>query len=262
MKEFIGFIKVILIRVSQNLNYVLIGKFKTDNKHQKICLFAQGRTGSSLLVDLLNSHPQLTFEGELLNPNFKVGTSRYRDAKILPLSFLEGKFQKSKSHFGFKVKIYQLDQQYFVSNTAAFIHQLAKNNWKIIYLWRANHFEHAMSNIVATENQLFHLKKKHNLSRIHVDINELNRIMNERIEFRKRELGILENIPHFELEYKSDLLTIDQNKLRDLCSHLGIEDIKLSSELRKIVDKSYEELIENYEEVKSFLTANNWQHYL
>ena len=64
----------------------------------RFVIFAQGRTGSSLLRSLLNAHPEVRTEGEILGRPV-----------IDPVRFVERHATVSSPPvFGFKVKIYQL----------------------------------------------------------------------------------------------------------------------------------------------------------
>ncbi len=45
------------------------------NKTSKFIIFGQGRSGSTLLKQLLDSHPEITCEGELLNVEDKYVTN-------------------------------------------------------------------------------------------------------------------------------------------------------------------------------------------
>ncbi len=71
----------------------------------KFIIFAQWRTGSTLLADLLNSLSDITCEGELLLP---FTNSRIRKV-IFPYLYIKGRSVKAKTRiYGFNVKLYQL----------------------------------------------------------------------------------------------------------------------------------------------------------
>jgi len=71
----------------------------------KFVIFAQGRTGSTLLVELLNQIEEIHCEEEIYNKDFFV----FKQKIPFPYIYLLGKSRLSKSKvFGFKVKIYQL----------------------------------------------------------------------------------------------------------------------------------------------------------
>lgn len=230
---------------------------------QKFVLFAQGRTGSSFLVDLLNNHSQIDCRGELLKPYFRIGIERFRGRKYFPLSFVEGMSKTSAgSWFGFKVKIYQLDKQPYVPDVSRFIDRLEARNWKLIYLYRDNVFEHAISNIVAKAFYVYHQREEKKVSQVHVDLAQLLRLMRERLEFLDREKEVLKGREYLSLEYESDLNKNTAETLKRIQDYLGLPNEQLQSELKKIVNRSYADVIENYDEVLQCLKDNGFERYI
>ena len=111
----IEFYMILLIRISHKLN-------------KKFIIFGQGRSGSTLLVDLLNSHPAIYCDDEILM--YKV---------IFPKTYVKARSVSSKKHvYGFKVKIYQLWHQNIL-DSHKFLFHFYKSGWKILYLKRGNY---------------------------------------------------------------------------------------------------------------------------
>lgn len=236
---------------------------KKGNSNIKFVVFAQGRTGSSVLVDLLNSHPQIKCMGEILNPNFRIGNNSYGYMVWFPRWFINGLSKLNNAgSFGFKVKIYQIDKQPFIGSTREFMDYLEANNWKLIYLYRENVFEHALSTIVAEMTSTYHLKNEMKVDKFKLDLDRLVYLMRERETFRNREVEELEGRSYFTIEYNNDLNENLERTLSDLQLYLGCKHHKLNTNLKKIVPKDYNKLIENYEEVKSFLKLNGYGQYI
>ena len=118
-------------------------------KKGKFLIFSQGRTGSTLLMDLLSSHPEIHCDGELLY---------YRVP--FPAQFVKLKSALTlKKHFGFKVKIYQLVEIQNIKDPREFIMEFYNRGWKIISLKRENLLRHVISFWFAEENKKYHFKK-------------------------------------------------------------------------------------------------------
>ncbi|WP_353930089.1 hypothetical protein WJM97_17570 [Okeanomitos corallinicola TIOX110] len=232
----------------------LLNSYKADDK---FVIFSQGRTGSTLLCDLLNSHPKLHCDREILY-----------DHVFFPNSYINGKSKNSsKSIYGFKVKIYQLTQVQKIKDPKYFLENLHKNNWKIIYLKRDNLFRHALSNLVALNKNQYHLKVSQELkekSKINVDCELLIEIMSKREKFLKEEADVLRNIPHITITYEDDLLRQKQhqNTLNNIFDFLDIDSHLIGTTLLKIVPDNLESIIENYEEVISKVSQSQYVDFL
>jgi len=76
------------------------------NKPQKrFVLFYQGGTGSSLLIDLLNSHPKISADSEKISMKATSYPLRW------PYSYVEGASKYSSSSiYDYKVKMYRIEQ--------------------------------------------------------------------------------------------------------------------------------------------------------
>lgn len=218
----------------------------------KFVIFAQGRTGSTLLVELLNNHPNIFCDEEILNKKL-YGKS----LSIMP--YLNGKARGcGKQVFGFKVKIYQLidDQEI---NPREFIQNLFKNNWKLIFLKRNNLFKHALSGIIAEQTNIWHKLNTNNnndIPKLEINISYLEQKMAYRYQCLQDEEGILKDIPHLQLEYETDLLQeqTHQAGANKVFNYLGLNSVPVKTTLKRTIDDNLQERISNYDEVLTFLS--------
>ena len=113
----------------------LFNAIKTKSPDQvRAVIFAQGRTGSTLLESLLCSTGHFFKNGELLN------NDTGKNEIIFPTQYIRGLSKwESDSNFIFHVKIYQLtrDRKRPVDPTT-FMETLCKEGFKVIYLRRNN----------------------------------------------------------------------------------------------------------------------------
>ena len=234
----------------------------TKASSKKFLIFGQGRTGSTLLVNILNSHPDIYCEGEIFNNAQNLGKGNI----LFPNLLLKGKTKLFRNYaYGFKVKIYQLTQQKKIASPRAFLKELANQNWKIIYLKRDNIFEHAMSNIRAEDTGVYHQFNKQSKSRkIKVDLNTLQRIMNERTTFLDQEKEILLDIKYCQVIYEKDLLNDEkkQETANRIFDFLDLPHHNITFNLNKINKDKWSVIISNYEEVKTFLESRKQLHLL
>ena len=105
----------------------------------RFCIFAQGRSGSTLLTTLLDQHPHIKCEGEVLANS--VGNAHH---------FIQGKsiqYSSKKLAWGFKVKHHQLTKHQKI-DPQTFLKKLSQEGWKVIYLRRENIVLQALSTLI------------------------------------------------------------------------------------------------------------------
>lgn len=229
----------------------------------RFVIFGQGRTGSSLLVDLLNSHPDIRCESELYNRDtdvfFSAATMR---------SYAEGRSRVvPEAAYGFKFKVYQLRDQK-VADVPGFVHRFHHDGWKIIYLWRENLLRHALSNAVSMLRGTAHLKKGEKLAKslypFTMDARVLLEHMDNRAAALREERAILQGIAHLDINYERDLrspLTRTAALQRTL-EFLGMPHYELQTGLQRISAESLREMLANYDEIAAALKARGYEHFL
>ncbi len=112
----------------------------------RFVIFAQGRTGSTLLTSTLDRHPQITCHDEIL------GLPR-----AFPHRFIDNAARGSGAHgFGFHVKIYQLTSWQRVRDVHGWLSAVQARGWNIIYLRRENLLRHVVSNAFAEAAGAYH----------------------------------------------------------------------------------------------------------
>ncbi len=235
-----------------------------NNPPAKFIIFAQGRTGTNLLRDLLNSHPKIHCDGELL-----------KHKKIFLKSFLEIRrlFFKTKA-YGFKVKIYQLTKKQKIHNPKQIMSDLHRRGWKIIYLKRRNLFHHAISNIVAEQRKketLFQAAYIHTVEdgpvkheKTHVDCEDIIKRMKCRESFLAEEEMVLRGLPHMQLVYEDNLLKSEdhQNTANRIFGYLGLPPFPVTTRFVKIVPERLENVIDNFDEIVNLLSKTKYAEFL
>lgn len=247
--------RISLHHFKEVMTYVQAIQKKEPEK--KFFIFGQGRTGSTLLCSLLNSHPKIQADYEILfNPVW------------FPEFYLKSKSQLSKEEvYGFKVKIYQLTGKQKIDNPSQFIHKLIDDNWKLIYLKRNNLLRHVISFQAAKQRNIWHTSKedtKMYSDKIYINCNSLINGMQMREKYLIQEQNIVEKFDHITISYEDDLLSpkVHQKTVDRICDFFEIERQMVNTELSKTVPSDLSQLIENYDELVSTLRGTKYSHFL
>lgn len=249
----------ILFRYRETKSYLINLNLMKKQKNKRVVIFAQGRTGSTLLEDLLHSTGYFNKSGEILSPA--------RGGEIFfPIAFINGtsKLNINKS-FTFHLKIYHLTgNRKQKKDPAKFLSTLYKNGWQIIYLKRTNKVKHQLSNLVA-EHKGYHKfdNTKEDLS-FKIDCESFAKGVEYRIQNEELEKTALKDIEYFQVVYEEDLEKPDchQETVDKILNHLNLNTCPVKTNHKKVNTHSFQELIINYDEFYDLLKKKNWLKYL
>mgnify|MGYP002152215259 CR=1 FL=1 len=217
----------------------------------RFIIFAQGRTGSTLLTRTLNTHPEICCHDEILST-----------PKLMPVNFLERSAQRSNTQaFGFHVKIYQLRYSQGIDNANKWLTDMCQRGWKIIYLWRKNLLRQAISNIFTEVSDL----NKSQPKRITLPVERLKLMINLRQHNLIDERVALTGLNHMELIYERDLEDAQQqaDTFELIQDYIGVSRIHLKPQLKKMVQGSLSDLLINYDEVVDWISSRpEYSHFL
>ena len=236
----------------------------TPTRHPKVkfIVFAQGRTGSTILVDLINQSADVHCDQEIFGGS-------------MPIRVLFPKFYKRslrsfnlKPIYGYRIKIYELTmfQGHTESSAIEAMRKEFSQGYKIIYLHRENKFRQAMSSLVAEARGQFHDKTKGDIKRQKVCIDHT--AIPHRIEllndFTTWEQRALEGFEHLSISYEKDLLIQEnhQSTLDKITNYLGSKKATAQSAYKRSSSDDMSEYIENYDEVIEILKSSNNMHFL
>lgn len=210
-------------------------------------IFSRGRSGTALLVDLLNSHPKFTVKGELLQAPLRS-----------PLSYLWGRAASSNTLvFGFKVKPYQIERINQLDG-ASFLKSLQQAGWKLIFLEREELLRNCLSGLVARETGIWHSKKEAKADKPQVMLPP--ELVAEKLDaladVAKREKEIIAELDNYlHLSYEQDLK--DAGLHQDTCNRifefLGVGSAPVKTWLKRTSTDRIEQQIRNWEEIKDYL---------
>ena len=189
--EFFGYTREVKLHLKSKIN-------STYEPKNKFVIFSTGRSGSTLLVNLLNTNHQVQCVGELLRSrNLAPHKAINLTEKMCP-----------KEVFGFKLLTYQLlELQSTVTDKKGFLAQLVEDDYQIIYLERTNSLLQALSVLYAMQRNVWHSKNdakiKH--TKITLDPDKLATMIYECEQFKIKERSLLQGLPYLYLNYENDL---------------------------------------------------------
>lgn len=227
---------------------------------KRFVIVASGRSGSTLLVDLLRSHSDIWCDDELLDTSAWPGIKRplLWLVRQHPYPYLEFKTrQAGKPVYGFKLKTGGQ-----VPHLADTLKKLHHAGWQMIYLRRADALAQTFSWSVAQASGRWHRRANqtrppHELP-ITLDSHRFLQNLSECLRDNRSLAETMPGLPHLAVHYEQDL----QNSASwpalsaRLCNFLGLELSLLSSTLTKTWQRPYAEIVSNYAEIMAAVAAS------
>ena len=250
--------KVDVMHRAKEINaYALAGLRGWKSPETKFVLLAQPRTGSQLLTDLLNSHPDVFCDGEIF---WRV----YINRLLWPQLFLRGRsVANGKRVYGFSLKTAHLAQHHL--DPQRFLDGLHQDGWKVIYLYRENLLRQAVSWCIA-----MHRNKWSDTEAIPGQVKWVvdTQTILQQIELREREhldeQRILREIPCLTLTYEAALARTEQHQpaLDQVFDYLGLDSVPANTRLVKTAAADMAGFIVNYDEVVHVISQSRYARFL
>lgn len=218
-------------------------------------VFAQGRTGSTLLVDLLHSIPAVHCDEEI------------RTAPVrFPRQWVAGHRARHRTQaYGFKVKIYQLTDVQGIRDVGRWVQHMRSDGWEIIHLFRRNLLRHVISNIAADQRGSFTYRGSAPpaLTPLHIEPDHLVRWMRTREAVGLQELVALDGFPTLPV-CEDDLAEGDshQARLDRLTEARRLPASVARTSVRRAGGGPLSDLLANADEVARALEGTPWERYL
>lgn len=220
-----------------------------------VLIFGQGRTGSTLLEDLLCSTGHFVKHGELLN---KPGeTIRF------PAAYLKGRARRLRAGgFICHVKPSHLrDDRERVGarplDLQAFIGSMTKEGFRIIHLKRSDRIGQFLSQRMAEARGCYHkFDDAPETRRVTIDRKQLEWWLERRRARDDREAAALDGFETIEVEYDADLAdpAAHQATVDRILDSLALPPRRAGTSLRKVNRRPMRDIVENYDELASWLT--------
>ena len=232
----------------KNINFVLLGT---------------QRSGTTLLLEYLESHPEIYMARELFKIHGEgknVDQENYRHQDV-PVSDYLDKFYKSRkgkyTASGFKLMLDQLDSFYEIFD------YLKKNRIYCLYMERKNVLKTCVSRLLARENNLYHSNTDVTNSPVYLQADVIEDEM-EKIQLTLKKAH--EIIPELNCHtvYYEDLIENTTEVLDKIQGFLKVKKQgNLFTQLKKINDDDLNNVILNYKEIYlKLINKDNYSEYL
>jgi hypothetical protein len=209
---------------------------------RKFVIIGRARSGTTLLRDLLDSHPDVRCDGEVLH-----------SLVIDPIGYLENLAAKSTSKaYGAKLLSYQMVQVQRFRDPAGFLGKLHDRDFKIIHLVRDT-FDQTLSLMRAQASGHYHSTQGRDKAALfQPDIEDFRRRYQWNEQLLEYERHILKSVPYITVDYEKDLLSSDQHERisNEIFSWIGVRDSQVSTKVSKIIPKDPRVVIGNYEALR------------
>ena len=241
-----------------------------SKKTRKFCILTTQRSGSTWLSTLLDSNSkiqgfrELFIDQEFIFPDSKLSTfllyQKNNSGNRPGITFkylnkLDGYLEEHDA-IGFKLMYDQL------LDYPEIILRLVDEKYKIIHLIRENYLDTVISGKIKDELGVAHTKVKIEPKKIYLEPSWLIKNLKKRDRKRKLANMFLAIMPNQVLNITYDNLCIDRAKtLKLIADFLSLDSSEkniFNSDLKKINSKSHQEMIQNYEEVKSALSGTKF----
>lgn len=218
-----------------------------DARH--VLIYAQGRTGTTLLESLLVSTGHFVGLGEPLH--------LYTREVWSPLRHLRGMGRAATSNVVAHVKGSQLVRaRRRPVDPGTFLRAMHDDGWTIVHVRRLGLFEQVLSECVALERGAYHKPddREENI-RFQIEPEDFLKRFERRLKYFEQDREALEHVPHLDVVYEDDLKDAARHQQTSdrICAELGLPPSPVSTQLRRIGGTDPSERLENYDEIVAAL---------
>lgn len=235
-----------------------------ERQQDNVVMLHTGRSGSSVIADMLGRHPAIHWDGELFNYQLSLWRSKPRYRLVEAQNLIKQRMNFfDKPVYGFEVLPTQLhagqiDEGTFISALGDFGIE------HFILLTRRNILRKIVSNLVARQRGRWRLSAEEvaPLTRIHVDTSNLQMASIKPLIAHIRDtladyetLRSLLSSRHFlHLVYEDDVLRDPRCAYRKICRFLGVDYVELPIRHGQTTPHQLSQIIQNYAEVADVLS--------
>jgi len=232
--------------------------FDPTHDGPRFLIFGEGRSGSTLLTQLLDQHPKIACDGELFGFDYAT-----------PMLFIRGRavcYCRKVGCWGFKAKAHQVEQQFGDGSIVWYLNKMHQERWRIIHLVRRNSLARALSVCVARNSLLWNAKTTASApnEKYHLDPAEIinhARAHDNLIQAHER---YLEDIPHMTVEYERDLLDNTRHQLTSdqIFQFLGLANYPIKCETQHLAARGMASYVKNSDDVITAIRESPYSHLL
>ena len=220
---------------------------RPDARH--VLIYAQGRTGTTLLESLLASTGHFVGLGEPLH--------HYTREVWSPLRHVRGMGRAASSNVVAHVKGSQLvRERRRPVDPCTFLRAMHDDGWTIVHVRRLGLFEQVLSECVALDRGAYHKSddRAEDL-RLQITPKDFVKRLERRLKYREQDREALEQVPYLDVVYEDDLRDAarHQHTADRICIELGLPTSPVTTQLRRIGGTDPRDWLENYDEIVAAL---------
>jgi len=231
--------------------------FRPSPEVRPFLIFTAGRNGSELLSALLDSHPSIVCDGELLSRR-RLNVDRLIAGRMARTKAL------GKSAFGFKVKPKDLHEIQRV-DPLSWVQSLADQGWLFIRLRRRDHMQQAISAVRGSKTSWhFRAGAVPSFEPMHIDPYVVISTMCTVAYYEVQIDELLKGHEHLSFTYEDDLREpADQAAtVATICAHLGVPDAPTASDFVRVQPRQTRLMVTNYDEIADVIRRNEFAQFL
>lgn len=224
---------------------------------KRVLIFGLGRTGSTLLEDLLQSTGYFEANGELFRPS--------EPLQLKPLEYFEAKANGCSKHFISHIKVYQMESVVQSELTKReFLEGLLERGWQFIYLTRSNKLKHYLSSMRAQESSTYHTEVRLPAFTTSVDCAQFKHGVDQLVKWEAEELELLDKLPYLPIEYERQLENglSHSSTIKTIMNFLELPQRKAETKHQKVIRGELSSIITNYDEFAKEMHTAGYGEYL
>jgi hypothetical protein len=204
-------------------------------------IYGRPRSGTTLLVHLLQQVPDVRCEGELFH--FRL---------ISPVGFtrrLPKRAGPTVRAFGFKIISYQMLDIQGIRRPLAFFDRIASQGYSVAHLTR-NTWDQTLSLAKAQSSGVF-FSRDGQTRLLRIDPERFLALLKWNEDMLDYERAVMAHVPHFAIDYDRDLVDAARHQptVDRFCAHLGIASAKVVAAIRRTGGEGGLHKVENMEDI-------------
>lgn len=231
--------------------------FRWVAPERRFVIVTTGRTGSELLVSLLDSHPAIRCESEIL------AIRRLFPTEMVLRRSAKARFQGADA-YGFKLLAHHVGLQ-DGANPSGYLRRFHERGFKFVVLERRDWLQQAISSVRAAGTR-YHYRKSDGatFSPVRLDAMAVTAALFLIEDSVTSVRSTLAEIPQLKLFYEDDLADPErQQRTADrVCAYLGLDPAPTGTDLVKLSPRNTSEQVENFDEIVTAVSGTRYARFL
>ncbi|MEJ6396212.1 sulfotransferase [Gymnodinialimonas sp. 2305UL16-5] len=224
-----------------------------QNKPKPFVIYGRPRSGTTLLVRLLDQVPGLRCDGELLHYFL-----------VSPLGFLARLPRRTEPDvraYGVKLISYHLTEVQRIRRPLAFFDRLGALDYTVLHLTRST-WDQTLSLAKAQRSGVYFSKSNAGLGGLRIDPDYFLALLQWNEDILDYEREVMNHVDHLPLHYDDDLKNAAQHQatINRVCAHLGLPSAPVEAKMKRTGGKDGLQTVENLDELAAHVRQSPLAH--